>query len=103
MKSPQCNRVSDAKASAMITVVLWALFSVAVVGVRAASIVNAQEVPQSISTSPAVVVKPKFGGQILGYAIDPSGTEGVLSEFVDLIDGNVLAATETFSQEPAKS
>lgn len=46
----------------------------------------------------SVIVLPKFGGQILGYAVDPTGTEGLLSEFVDLANGNVLAATETFDQ-----
>jgi hypothetical protein len=49
-----------------------------------------------------VIVTPKFGGQILGYAIDPSGTEGVLSEFVNQPNGSVLAATETFSQSTGK-
>jgi hypothetical protein len=45
-----------------------------------------------------VIVAPKFGGQILGYGLDPSGTEGVLSEFVNEANGSVLAATETFNQ-----
>jgi hypothetical protein len=45
-----------------------------------------------------VLVIPKFGGQILGYAVDPGGTEGMLSEAVNLANGNVLAATETFDQ-----
>ncbi len=59
---------------------------------------------QSREASPQspVIVTPKFGGQILGYAIDPSGTEGVLSEYVDRANGNVLAATETFSQSTGK-
>jgi hypothetical protein len=48
--------------------------------------------------SGTVIVTPKFGGQILGYAIDPTGTEGVLSESVNLSNGNVLAATEIFDQ-----
>ena len=39
-----------------------------------------------------------FGGQIVGYDIDPTGSEGVLSEVVNLSNGNVLAATETFYQ-----
>ena len=45
-----------------------------------------------------IIVTPAFGGQILGYDVDPTGSEGVLSEFVDQPDGSVLAATETFSQ-----
>ena len=49
-----------------------------------------------------LIVTPKFGGQILGYAIDPSGTEGVLSESVTQTNGNNLAATETFSQSTGK-
>ncbi|MGB7130292.1 MAG: hypothetical protein WBD59_05770, partial [Candidatus Sulfotelmatobacter sp.] len=36
----------------------------------------------SAQNAQPVIVTPKFGGQILGYAIDPSGTEGVLSESV---------------------
>ena len=39
-----------------------------------------------------------FGGQILGYDADPTGSEGVLSESVNLSNGSVLAATETFAQ-----
>lgn len=45
-----------------------------------------------------VIVHPKFGGQILGYDIDESGTEGLLSEYVDMPDGSVLSATEAFDQ-----
>jgi hypothetical protein len=39
-----------------------------------------------------------FGGQILGYDVDPTGSEGVRSEFVNLSNGSVLAATETFAR-----
>ena len=46
---------------------------------------------------------PKFEGQILGYAIDPSGTEGILREFVDQGNGNVLAAIEVFGQSTGKT
>jgi len=49
-----------------------------------------------------VVVTPAFGGQILGYDIDPNGTEGVLSESVALPGGLNLAATETFDQSTGK-
>jgi len=41
----------------------------------------------------SVIVHTKFGGQILGFTIDPSGTEGLLSEYA-----GGTAATETFSQ-----
>ena len=40
-----------------------------------------------------VIVIPRFGGQILGYGVDPFGSQGLLSESVD---GSNLAATETF-------
>ncbi|MFY9742332.1 MAG: hypothetical protein WAK21_10025 [Candidatus Sulfotelmatobacter sp.] len=56
----------------------------------------------SAQNAQPVIVTPKFGGQILGYAIDPSGTEGVLSESVAQSNGNNLAATETFSQSTGK-
>jgi hypothetical protein len=55
----------------------------------------------SVDTT-SVLVVPKFGGQILGYAVDPGGTEGILSESVQLSNGNVLAATETFDQSTGK-
>lgn len=54
---------------------------------------------QAASVSGAnVIVVPKFGGQIFGYAVDPTGPEGMLSESVSLPNGNFLAATETFDQ-----
>src|SRR5438034_3213276 len=49
-------------------------------------------------TAGTVIVQDRFGGQILGFDIDQSGDEGVLSEYQDLDNGNVLAAVETFSQ-----
>lgn len=45
-----------------------------------------------------VIVHSKFGGQIFGYDIDQSGTEGLLSENVTLSNGTVIATVETFSQ-----
>lgn len=45
-----------------------------------------------------VIVQPRFGGIILGYDIDRSGTEGLLSEYVPLGDGKNTVATETFDQ-----
>jgi hypothetical protein len=50
----------------------------------------------------AVVVHTKFGGQLLGYDIDRNGTEGMLSEYVQLADGKLLIATETFDQTTGK-
>jgi hypothetical protein len=49
--------------------------------------------------SGTVIVHPKFGGQILGYDIDPNGTEGLLSEYVSLGGGANLVATELFDQK----
>lgn len=45
-----------------------------------------------------VVVRPAFGGMILGFDIDSTGTLGMLSEFKFNRDGTILAATETFDQ-----
>jgi hypothetical protein len=46
-----------------------------------------------------VIVKPRFGGQILGYDIDRNGTEGLLTESVaEGVDTN-LVATEAFDQQ----
>jgi hypothetical protein len=46
-----------------------------------------------------VIVHPKFGGQIIGYTVDPNGTLGLLSESVaEGINGDNLAATEIFDQ-----
>lgn len=47
----------------------------------------------------SVVVHPKLGGQILGYDIDQNGSEGLLSEYVSLGNGNNDVATETFDQK----
>ena len=49
-----------------------------------------------------VIVQPKLGGQILGYDIDRTGTEGLLSEYVALGDGKNNVATETFDQSTGK-
>jgi len=50
-----------------------------------------------------VIVSTKFGGQILGYDIDRTGTQGVLSEFVAQFGGsNSVVATETFDQASGK-
>jgi hypothetical protein len=49
-----------------------------------------------------VIVHSKFGGQIYGFDIDQSGTEGVLSEGLLQSNGTVLAAVETFSQSSGK-
>src|SRR3984957_15378983 len=48
------------------------------------------------------LVHSQFGGQIFGFDIDQSGTEGLLSESQLLSNGNVLAAVETFDQKTGK-
>jgi hypothetical protein len=45
-----------------------------------------------------VIVKPKFGGQILGYDIDRNGTEGLVSEYVSESDEKNRVAVEKFDQ-----
>jgi hypothetical protein len=51
------------------------------------------------ATATPVIVQPKFGGQIIGYTIDPNGTEGLLSEAVAEANGKrIRVATETFDQ-----
>ncbi|HEV8688714.1 MAG TPA: hypothetical protein VGQ91_00340 [Ideonella sp.] len=49
-----------------------------------------------------VIVRSAMGGFILGYDIDPSGTEGLLAEAVTLGDGNHDVAVETFDQATGK-
>lgn len=68
----------------------------------AASQPSANRTGHGIVDTSSVLVVPKFGGQILGYAVDPGGTEGMLTEFVDLSNGNVLSAAETFDQSTGK-
>ncbi len=61
-----------------------------------------QGVAQSEVPSTPVIVHSKFGGQIFGFDIDQNGTEGVLTEALDLSNGDVLAAVETFDQKTGK-
>jgi hypothetical protein len=49
-----------------------------------------------------VVVHTALGGFILGYDIDQTGTEGILSEAFVLNDGNANVAVETFDQKTGK-
>jgi len=50
----------------------------------------------------SVVVNTALGGFILGYDIDQTGTEGILSEALVLADGNANVAVETFDQKTGK-
>jgi len=58
--------------------------------------------PDPAAGAGAIIVHAKFGGQIFGFDIDQSGTEGVLSEAKTLTNGNILAAVETFDQTTGK-
>ena len=49
-----------------------------------------------------VVVHTALGGFILGYDVDQTGTEGLLSEALALGDGNADVAVETFDQKTGK-
>jgi hypothetical protein len=48
-----------------------------------------------------VVVKPKFGGTILGFDVDQNGSEGLLTEF-NSVGNNCPWATETFDRVTGK-
>jgi len=49
-----------------------------------------------------ILVKSKFGGPIFGYDIDRNGTEGILNEWQQLQNGNVLSGVEIFDQKTGK-
>ncbi len=50
----------------------------------------------------STIVHSKFGGQIFGFDIDQTGSEGVLSEAKNIAGGKVMAAVETFDQASGK-
>jgi hypothetical protein len=78
-------------------------FALAIGSIIIVALSSATEAPQ-VQTIGAriVIVRPKFGGQILGYDIDRNGARGLLSEYVSLGNGNNLVATETFDQNTGK-
>jgi hypothetical protein len=49
-----------------------------------------------------VAVQPEFGGEMLGFGIDPAGKEGLLREYIALENGKNFIATETFDQKSGK-
>jgi hypothetical protein len=53
--------------------------------------------PNSSAGPNGILVHSLFGGQIFGFDIDQNGSEGLLAEAKQL-NGNVLAAVETFDQ-----
>jgi len=72
---------------------------VAVLFLAASAFPQSRDFKPSPSAGPgAVLVHTKFGGQIFGFDIDQTGTEGLLSEAKNLSSGKVLAAVETFDQ-----
>jgi hypothetical protein len=58
--------------------------------------------PNPTAGAAGIIVHSKFGGQIFGWDIDQSGSEGVLSEALLQSNGNELAAVETFDQTTGK-
>src|SRR5437667_7955284 len=81
----------------LISAVVLGVFCFAGLSLGAAQAGDFQPNPAA-GTTGSVIVQDKFGGQILGFDIDQASDEGVLSEYRDLNNGNVLAAVETFSQ-----
>ena len=81
----------------LISAVVLGLFCFA--GLRP-HVAEAEDVRRNPAGGPvgSVIVQDTFGGQILGFDIDQASDVGVLSEYRDLNNGNVLAAVETFSQ-----
>ena len=85
---------------------LLGLFCFGALAVGAAPRPASTPAVDELQTEPSagvVIVRPMLGGQILGYDIERNGTEGLLSEFVSLNNGNSNVATETFDQKPARS
>src|SRR5215469_1746156 len=91
------NHVSAVQIVMVISTIVLGLFCFAGLRPRVA---KAEVLRQNPAAAPAgsVIVQDKFGDQILGFDIDQASDEGVLSEYRDLNNGNVLAAVETFSQ-----
>jgi hypothetical protein len=85
-----------------------ALLAVMGLGCLAVSVYAGAQTEGSASRQPFigpgnVVVHSALGGFILGYDIDQTGTEGILSEALVLGDGNANVAVETFDQKTGKT
>jgi hypothetical protein len=78
------------------------LVGTAVVSANSDAASPADEFQANPAAGKGVMVHTKFGGQILGFDIDQSGTEGVFSEYVAEQGGKNLVATETFDQKTGK-
>jgi hypothetical protein len=97
MKNVDGKKTWSASHCGLMLMTVIALFFFTPCVVRAASQPQGSG-PTAPATATPVIVHPKFGGQILGYSIDPSGTEGVLSEsFAETAD-EIHVATEIFDQ-----
>jgi len=88
---------ASALSSGLAVVVLLVLSSITAWGGEAQA--NASPTDSAAKT---VMVHPKLGGFILGFDVDQDGTEGLLSEYLHLQDGNIDAATEVFDQNTGK-
>ncbi len=91
------NHLSAVQILRLISAVMLGLFCFAGLRPRVAKAEDLRQNPAAGPTG-SVIVQDRFGGQILGFDIDQASDEGVLSEYRDLNNGNVLAAVETFSQ-----
>jgi len=81
----------------LISAVVLGLFCFASLRSRVAQADDFRPNPAAGPTG-SVIVQDRFGGQILGFDVDQGSDEGVLTEYRNLDNGNVLAAIETFSQ-----
>jgi hypothetical protein len=66
------------------------------------SFAQADDTQPNPAAGKGIIVHSKFGGEIFGWDIDQTGTEGVLTEALFQSNGNFLAATETFDQTTGK-
>jgi hypothetical protein len=81
------------------TVLAAAVLAVAVCALRLGTPMAAKAEDAPGVGPGTTIVHSMFGGQIFGFDIDQNGTEGVLSEALDVgVRGKVLAAVETFDQ-----
>ncbi len=62
-----------------LTAVLFFLFCLAAPSPAAGQATESEQAGRK-----AVIVQDKFGGQIFGYDVDRNGSEGMLSEIVEL-------------------
>ncbi len=96
-------KVSLSHQSAAVLLGLCCVAMLTVASANATAATQADEFQADPATgSGSVIVHPQLGGQILGYDVDRNGTEGLLSEYVSLGNGNNNVATETFDLKTGK-